>query len=142
MPLSKEKLNKLKRLVSSETEILAMDLEEKIQQVEAKIKEPKDYSANINKLKEALLTLQSTFQNKIKALSNKDELENFKNSFESQLDELEEKIPEVEKYDDSVLKSEFVKEINELRKNVFSRLENLGGGNMNRQVKIEGVDVS
>jgi hypothetical protein len=136
--------NKLRRILGAlkpdEKALLAVDdlrdeVKDNLKAVESKIKPPLDFSDSIELLHEAILALQTDFSNATKNLTDKGELEIVKKEFETKLGEIV--IPEIpEGYDDTKLQEE----IKKLRLDLLNRINNLGGGAMNRQILIGGID--
>ena len=140
--MNKEQKTKLRKILvgldpGSKPDVLAAELKEQIKEIEGKIKDPKDYSENIETLKQAILDLHIKFLDKVKGLVSGEEL------LKLQV-ELESKIPVFEKYDDTEVRdllattaSDLEDKFKKLRIEALSR-----GGSMNRQINVNSSVMS
>lgn len=140
--MNKDKKSKLRKILvgldpDSKPDVLAAELNEKIDELKASIKDPKDYSGNIESLKNAILSVHRNFLDKAKRFVGPEALEALRV-------ELEAKIPVFEKYDDTELK-EVIKNHTEQLEDKFKklRIEAMSrGGAMNRQININSSVMS
>ena len=151
MPLNKKKLRSLLAKLSpkDEAKLLAENLSEDIKAVEKKIPVQKDYSQSIKDIQDNLDYLRKKLDN----LPDKFSLEEIKKKYLENINSLEKKLYlELEKITSDIkdryknkelrkLIEDSEKALKNLRIELLSRINEKGGGNMNRQIKVDGADV-
>jgi len=140
--LNKDKKAKLRKILvgldpDSKPDVLAAELNEKIDELKGSIKDPKDFTENIETLRDAIVTLHKNFLDKIKGFVGQDALERLRL-------ELESKIPVFEQYNDTELRELIKKEADELEEKLKKlRIEALSrGGAMNQQINVNSSVMS
>ncbi len=156
----KKKLRELLAMLSpdDEAKLLTKNLEDEIKKLEERISSTKDYSETLSKITKSIFTLRDFILEKIKDMPEKENIKEIEISTLEKVKEIKEELnSKIKDIGSDVLglnseiegnKEELKKELKQVKKeldewgsDLMRKVAERGGGSMNRQIKVAGVDV-